>query len=99
MFLGGIVDTVGAGQTDVAIREHVDRTGIVVVPGMGDAIQMDKAGILEIADLFIANKVDHAGEHVLLRQLRDVAESRPILETVATEGRGIVELLDELMRD
>lgn len=94
-----IVETVGAGQNDVAIREHVDRTGIVVVPGMGDAIQMDKAGILEIADLFIANKVDHAGEHVLLRQLRDVAESRPILETVATEGRGIVELLDELMRD
>ena len=94
-----IVETVGAGQNDVAIREHVDRTGIVVVPGMGDAVQMDKAGILEIADLFIANKVDHAGEHVLLRQLRDVAEKRPILETVATEGRGIIELLDELMRD
>ena len=94
-----IVETVGAGQNDVAIREHVDRTCIVVVPGMGDAIQMDKAGILEIADLFIANKVDYDGEHVLLRQLRDIAESRPILETVATEGRGIVELLDELMRD
>jgi methylmalonyl-CoA mutase cobalamin-binding domain/chain len=94
-----IVETVGAGQNDVAIRDHVDRTGIVVVPGMGDAIQMDKAGILEIADFFIANKVDHAGEHVLLRQLRDIAEARPILETVATEGRGIVELLDELMGD
>jgi methylmalonyl-CoA mutase cobalamin-binding domain/chain len=94
-----IIETVGAGQNDVAIRNHVDRTGIVVVPGMGDAIQMDKAGILEIADFFIANKIDHAGEHVLLRHLRDIAEARPIFETVATEGRGIVELLDELMRD
>ena len=92
-----IVETVGAGQNDVAIREHVDRTAIVVVPGMGDSVQMDKAGILEIADLFIANKVDHAGEHALIRQLLEIADSRPILETVATEGRGIVELHDELM--
>ena len=92
-----IVETVGAGQNDVAIREHVDRTAIVVVPGMGDSVQMDKAGILEIADLFIANKVDHAGEHALIRQLLEIADSRPILETVATEGRGIVELHDELI--
>ena len=92
-----IVETVGAGQNDVAIREHVDRTAIVVVPGMGDSVQMDKAGILEIADLFIANKVDHAGEHALIRQLMEIADSRPILETVATEGRGILELHDELI--
>ncbi len=94
-----IIETVGAGQNDVAIRNLVDRTCVVVVPGMGDSVQMDKAGILEIADLFIANKIDHAGEHMLIRHLKDIAGDRPILETVATEGRGILELLDELMND
>ncbi len=91
-----IVETVGAGQNDVAIREHVDRTAVVVVPGMGDAVQMDKAGILEIADLFVANKADHAGEAKLVRELLDIADGRRIIETVATEGRGVVELLDAI---
>ncbi|MFM8640446.1 MAG: methylmalonyl Co-A mutase-associated GTPase MeaB, partial [Planctomycetota bacterium] len=90
------IETVGAGQNDVAIREHVDRTAVVVVPGMGDAVQMDKAGILEIADLFVANKADHAGEAKLVRELLDIASGRPILETIATEGKGVVELLDAL---
>jgi LAO/AO transport system kinase len=91
-----IIETVGAGQNDVAIRQHVDRTAVVVVPGMGDAVQMDKAGILEIADLFVANKADHAGEAKLVRELLDVAAGRPILETIATEGKGVVELLDAI---
>ena len=91
-----IVETVGAGQSDVAIREHVDTTAVVVVPGMGDSVQMDKAGILEIADLFIVNKADHAGEAELVRTLVDVCAGRDILETVATGGRGIVELVDRL---
>jgi LAO/AO transport system kinase len=63
---------------------------------MGDAVQMDKAGILEIADLFVANKADHAGESKLMRELLDIAAGRPIFETVATEGRGVVELLEHL---
>lgn len=92
-----IIETVGAGQNDVAIRQHVDRTAVVVVPGMGDAVQMDKAGILEIADLFVANKADHAGEAKLVRELLDIASGRRILETVATEGKGVVELLDALL--
>jgi methylmalonyl-CoA mutase cobalamin-binding domain/chain len=91
-----IVETVGAGQNDVAIREHVDTTAVVTVPGMGDAVQMDKAGILEIADLFVANKADHAGESKLMRELLDIAAGRPIFETVATEGRGVIELLEHL---
>jgi methylmalonyl-CoA mutase cobalamin-binding domain/chain len=94
-----IVETVGAGQNDVAIREHVDKTAVVVVPGMGDAVQMDKAGILEIADLFVANKADHAGEAKLVRELLDIAAGRKIIETVATEGKGVVELLDVLFAD
>jgi LAO/AO transport system kinase len=92
-----LIETVGAGQNDVAIREHVDKTAVVVVPGMGDSVQMDKAGILEIADLFVVNKADHAGEHQLVRELMDIAEGRPIHETVATEGKGVVELLERIL--
>ena len=91
-----IIETVGAGQNDTAIRSFVDRTAVVVVPGMGDAVQMDKAGILEIADLFVVNKADFPGENKLVRELRDVCAGRPILETIATQGKGIVELLDAL---
>ena len=94
-----VVETVGAGQNDVAIRHFVDRTAVVTVPGMGDSVQMDKAGILEIADLFIANKADHAGEDKLVRELLDIAAGRPIFETVATQGRGIVELYEALLGD
>ncbi|MSR69927.1 MAG: hypothetical protein EXS17_06230 [Phycisphaerales bacterium] len=93
-----IIETVGAGQNDVAIRHHVDRTAVVTVPGMGDSVQMDKAGILEIADLFVANKADHAGEAQLVRELLDVAGGRKIYETIATQGKGIVELYEALLR-
>ena len=90
------VETVGAGQNETRIRDHVDTTAVVLTPGMGDAVQMDKAGILEIADVFICNKADHPGENELVRDLRDVAGRRPILETVATTGRGVPEALDTL---
>jgi len=70
-----IIETVGAGQNEVRIREHVDRTMVVVVPGMGDSVQMDKAGILEIADLFVINKADFAGESKLKRD--PVARKKP----------------------
>ncbi len=91
-----IVETVGAGQNETKIRDYVDRTAVVVVPGMGDAVQMDKAGILEIADVFVVNKADFAGESKLVRELLDIAAGRPIKETIATQGKGIVELLDTL---
>ncbi len=91
------VETVGAGQNETRIRSFVDRTAVVLTPGMGDAVQMDKAGILEIADLFVCNKADHPGEHELMRDLRDVAGRRQILETVATRNHGIPELLASLL--
>ncbi len=91
-----IVETVGAGQNDVAIRTHVDQTAVVVVPGMGDEVQMEKAGILEIADVFVVNKADYPQESKLVRELKDIAGQRPIFETIATQGRGVVELLDGL---
>ncbi|MFZ4573030.1 MAG: cobalamin-dependent protein [Phycisphaerales bacterium] len=87
------VETVGAGQNETLIRKFVDKTAVVLVPGMGDAIQMDKAGILEIADLFVCNKADHPGQHELMRDLRDVAGRKMVLETVASRGQGIPELL------
>jgi methylmalonyl-CoA mutase cobalamin-binding domain/chain len=91
------IETVGAGQNETRIRQYVDRTAVVLTPGMGDAVQMDKAGILEIADVFVCNKADHPGEHELLRDLRDVAGRRPILETIATRAQGVPELLAALM--
>jgi LAO/AO transport system kinase len=90
------VETVGAGQNETRIRRYVDTTAVVLTPGMGDAVQMDKAGILEIADVFVCNKADHPGEHELMRDLRDVAGRRPIVETIATQGKGVAELLQLL---
>jgi LAO/AO transport system kinase len=91
------VETVGAGQNETKIRSHVARTMVVLTPGMGDAVQMDKAGILEIADLFVCNKADYPGQNELMRDLRDIAGRRPVFETVATKGQGIPELLDALL--
>ncbi len=91
------VETVGAGQNETKIRQHVDKTLVVLTPGMGDAVQMDKAGILEIADVFVCNKADHPGENELVRDLRDIAGKRPIVETVATRAQGVGELLDLAM--
>ncbi len=91
-----IVETVGSGQSDVAIRNHVDSTVVVVVPGMGDAVQMDKAGILEIADTFVVNKADFEGEARLVRELLDISTGRPIYETVATRGQGVADLAQHL---
>lgn len=91
------VETVGAGQNETKIRQFVDVTAVVLTPGMGDAVQMDKAGILEIADVFVCNKADHPGEHELMRDLRDVAGRRRIVETIATRAEGVTELLDALV--
>ncbi|MCW5753566.1 MAG: cobalamin-dependent protein [Phycisphaeraceae bacterium] len=91
------IETVGAGQNETRIREHVDQTVVVLTPGMGDAVQMDKAGILEIADIFVCNKADHPNQNDLIRDLRDISGRRPILETVATHGKGVPELLDAVL--
>ncbi|CAN5689135.1 hypothetical protein BH11PLA1_BH11PLA1_02600 [soil metagenome] len=95
-----LVETVGAGQNETRIRKHVGKTLVVMTPGMGDAVQMDKAGILEIADAFVCNKADYPGQNELVRNLRDAVGGggrKPILETVATMGTGIPELLDFVM--
>jgi methylmalonyl-CoA mutase cobalamin-binding domain/chain len=91
------IETVGAGQNETKIRKFVDQTVVVLTPGMGDAVQMDKAGLLEIADLFVCNKADNPGQNELMRDLRDVAGRRKVFETVATRGQGIPELLGALL--
>lgn len=92
-----LIETVGAGQNETLIRDHVDRTAVVLTPGMGDAVQMDKAGILEIADVFVCNKADHPGQNELRRDLTEVAGRRAVVETVATHAKGVPELLDALL--
>lgn len=92
------VETVGAGQNETMIRDFVDTTAVVLTPGMGDSVQMDKAGILEIADIYVCNKADHPGEDELVRDLRDIAGKTPIIETVATHAKGIPELFDSLIQ-
>lgn len=92
------VETVGAGQNETMIREYVDTTVVILTPGAGDSVQMDKAGILEIADVFVCNKADHPGEDILVRDLREIAGRTPIYETIATHAQGIPELFNGLFQ-
>lgn len=98
-----IVETVGVGQAEVDIARLADAVVVVLVPGMGDDIQAIKAGILEIADLFVINKADRDGVDKLESELRQmmalVDEPRvrpPILRTVATRGEGTEELIEAI---
>jgi LAO/AO transport system kinase len=91
-----ILETVGVGQDEIEIATLADCVMVVLVPGMGDDIQAIKAGILEIADLFVVNKADRDGVEKLISDMQQmlalVEDSRselPILKTVATRGEGI----------
>jgi LAO/AO transport system kinase len=96
-----IVETVGVGQSELDIVKAADSVLLVAVPGLGDSVQTLKAGLLEIADLFVVNMADREGADRTVADLRamqtlaassDAAWKPPILETVATEGRGMAEL-------
>jgi LAO/AO transport system kinase len=90
-----IVETVGVGQSEVEIMDLADAVVLVVGPSWGDQIQADKAGIVEIADLFVVNKGDRSGASDVKRALREVADARgaKVLVTTATTGDGVDELL------
>jgi LAO/AO transport system kinase len=96
-----LVETVGVGQDEVEIARLADVTLVVLVPGMGDDVQAIKAGIMEIADVFVINKADLPGAEKLERELtsyltlshRPDGWSPPIVHTVANEGKGIAETL------
>jgi LAO/AO transport system kinase len=98
-----IVETVGVGQVEVDIAGAADTTVVVVNPGWGDGVQANKAGLMEIADLFVVNKADRDGVAETIRDLElmlDLSghtEWRPkIVQTVATRGEGIDELWDAI---
>jgi len=95
------VETVGAGQSEVEIANLAHSTIVVEMPSSGDSIQILKAGILEIGDLYVVNKADEGGAESMVNNLRSVlpgeeAWKRPVLTTVASEGKGISEVADEL---
>jgi len=94
-----LVETVGVGQVEVEVASSADTTIVVVNPGWGDEVQAAKAGLMEIADVFVINKADRAGADETRRDLEsmlDLTEHRgwrpPIVATVATEGTGVEEL-------
>ena len=96
-----LVETVGVGQVEVEIAGKADTTIVVVNPGWGDAVQANKAGLMEIADIFVINKADRKGADETRRDLEqmldlsDLAHDAwrpPILQTTATSGDGVEEL-------
>jgi LAO/AO transport system kinase len=98
-----ILETVGVGQDEIEVATLADCVMVVLVPGMGDDIQAIKAGILEIADLFVVNKADRDGVEKLISDMRqmlalveDERSNLPILKTVATTGEGIEALMEEI---
>jgi LAO/AO transport system kinase len=101
-----IIETVGVGQAEVEIASLADTTVVMLAPGMGDSIQAAKAGILEIADVYVVNKADRDGADHTIRDLRTMmtmAGKRspdewrvPIVKTVASRGEGSAELVEAL---
>jgi len=95
-----LIETVGVGQDEVDIVRLADITIVILVPGMGDDVQTIKAGIMEIADIFVINKSDREGAERVEREIRAMQSlaartdgwTPPIVKTVASEGKGISEL-------
>ena len=103
-----LVETVGVGQAEVEIASLADTTLVLLAPGMGDGIQAAKAGILEVADLFVVNKADREGADTVVRDLRymlSLGDRRtdggwrvPIVKTAAARGEGADEVVEEIER-
>jgi LAO/AO transport system kinase len=98
-----LVETVGVGQAEVDVATATDTTIVVVAPGWGDAVQVSKAGILEIADLFAVNKAEREGANEALRDLEVMIRmgprtewTPPVIRTSTIDGSGIEELFDAI---
>lgn len=89
-----LIETVGVGQDEVDVARLAQATAVVLAPGMGDDVQAIKAGILEIADVFVLNKADQPGAARLEQDMREWP--RPLVKTVATTGEGLPELCQVL---
>lgn len=102
-----LVETVGVGQVEVEIAGKADTTVVVVNPGWGDSVQANKAGLMEIADVFVINKADRKGAEETRRDLEQMLDLSdlphdawrpPILSVVATESTGVSELWDTILQ-
>jgi LAO/AO transport system kinase len=100
-----VVETVGVGQVEVEIAGQADTAVVVVNPGWGDAVQAAKAGLMEIADIFVVNKADRSGAAETVRDLEGMLDLAgtlawrpPVVCTTATTGDGISELWEVIQR-
>lgn len=96
------IETVGVGQSEVEIAGLADTTVVVLVPEAGDSVQTMKAGLMEIADMFVINKADRADADALVNSLEhqlhiNGKEDIPVLKTVAVESRGVKEVIDAIL--
>jgi LAO/AO transport system kinase len=99
-----LIETVGVGQDEVEIARHADVTALLLVPGMGDDVQTFKAGVMEIADLYVINKADRPGAERVEQEVAamlSLAPRRdswrpPVLRTIATTGEGVAALREAL---
>lgn len=101
-----LIETVGVGQSEVEVAGLADTTVVLLAPGMGDAVQAAKAGILEVGDIYVVNKADRDGADATVRELRHMLTlgapraagdwRPPVLRTVASRGEGMSELLAAL---
>jgi LAO/AO transport system kinase len=100
-----MIETVGVGQDEVDIVRLADVTIVILVPGMGDDVQTIKAGIMEIADIFVVNKSDRDGAEHVEREIRTLQSlamrhdgwTPPIVKTIASEGIGVKELAEAIV--
>ncbi len=98
-----LIETVGVGQTELDVLHVADQVCVVLVPESGDSIQAMKAGLMEIADIFVVNKADRPGADGLAREIAaslhdgESARSVQVFKTVASEGRGVTELVTAVM--
>jgi LAO/AO transport system kinase len=99
-----IVETVGVGQAEVDVIKIADTTIVIIVPGLGDSIQTLKAGVMEIADIFVVNKADRQGVEKTIAEVESLVDiscsekdrKTPILKTSAKKGEGIEKLIKEI---
>ena len=98
-----IIETVGVGQSEIEIAGLADTTVVVVVPEAGDEVQTMKAGLMEIADIFVVNKADRPGADLFVKNLRTMLAPSvhtvrvPVIKTVALEKTGVDELYDAIL--
>ncbi|HRH60683.1 MAG TPA: methylmalonyl Co-A mutase-associated GTPase MeaB, partial [Chitinophagaceae bacterium] len=95
-----IIETVGVGQTEVEIAALADTTVVVMVPESGDEVQTMKAGVLEVADIFVVNKADRPGADAFIKNLRQLMPHQesavPVIKTIASQKAGVHELYDAI---